>query len=122
VGLTSGGLCCVSNSRLKESRGSLNAAQESAKGIVTLAEVGGRPERLRRQVGHAKRADQATEKNQQQLTFTDESRSEAPMATEKGVEGRATSSAAESLGERARLMEDYNAPGKLDQEVGVMKV
>lgn len=45
-------------------------------------------------------------KNQQQLAFTDESRSEAPMATDKGVEGRATSCATESLDENARLMED----------------
>ena len=34
VGLTSGGLRCVSNSRLRLSQGDLTAAQKSAEGIV----------------------------------------------------------------------------------------
>lgn len=45
-------------------------------------------------------------KNQQQLAFTDDSRSEAPRAAGGGVEGRVTSCATESLDENARQMED----------------
>lgn len=82
VELTSGGLRCVSNSRLRKSKGDLNGAQKSAEGKVVYA-VGKASEALQyrkveQQIGRAgnggRRPERSRVASRTRISWTDSGR------------------------------------------------
>ena len=87
VGLTSGGLHCVSATRLRSSQGGLTAAQKSAEGIVG-GSVHRRPERWKRPVERRSRAAMR-QNNQVELNLGTGASGEAASAAAQESEARA---------------------------------
>jgi hypothetical protein len=88
VGLTSGGLCCVSATRLRSPQGDLTAAQKSAEGVIG----GGAPLKARTVEVASRTAllvRAMRQKNQVELNLGTGGKGEAPNAAAQESEARA---------------------------------